>query len=702
MPALVAGIHDLRHLSTDVDGRDKPGHDVAGRVDHRPPRSVVHRAGVAASATLSFARPGKPSKTSPTTRPFIMDDAKLIGGSDADRKEILRLHEKYIDVNTRFDWEGLQPIYSPSPEATYFNLNGHTYQGPRALDPALEVLRPERRVDLLDAVRHRRRGRPAISPWCGAIARPGANGPARSRRRATSTTTAGIHLALDHGVPQGGRPVARGARAFLAGGFRPAAGRRLEAWRRCPRLSVRLHGGMTPQACVEQARAAEAAGIDGIWFAENPFARGILPAAAACALATTTQRIGAGVFNPFSRHPTLIAMEIGALDELSGGRVRLGIGSGLGHAVERMGFSTQALADHAARGDRDRARAAARRRGHLHAARCSTCRQVKLDYRAARRHPDLHGGARRQCAEGLRRDRRRPDRVQHVRGGLRREGGAQACTTRRAPPGRTAIARRWCSTCRAFRAPTATRRSAPPSARSPTCCRPTGRWRSGCPDAKAALLDGSGIVGGRVRRGGGAPQGRRGGRDGARRSLCDGVRDRRQRRRLPRAGRGLRGGRRHRAGADVLRPERRRRHGLYRPGIRGERKPSELLQLGHLDGVLPARALLGEELFDVGRRAADRLGADRTHLLDHLGLLQDRVGLDAELLDDRRAASWPAPTARSTSSPDSPSPPCRSAARRAAARPASAVETPMRDQRAGLDVRQDRAEIVDHHGRRGR
>ena len=33
------------------------------------------------------------------------------------------------DVNTRFDWEGLTPIYSPAPDATYFNLNGHTYKG---------------------------------------------------------------------------------------------------------------------------------------------------------------------------------------------------------------------------------------------------------------------------------------------------------------------------------------------------------------------------------------------------------------------------------------------------------------------------------------------------------------------------------------------------------------------------------------------
>ena len=149
-----------------------------------------------------------------------------------------------------------------------------------------------------------------------------------------------------------------------------------------PRLSVRLHGGMTPRHCVEQAQAAEAAGIDAIWFAENPFARGIMPAAAACALATKTQSIGAGVFNPYGRHPTLIAMEIGALDELSGGRVRLGIGSGLGHAVERMGLQHQARADDAARGHRHPSRAAARRRGDLSPAPRSTCSGVKLDYRA--------------------------------------------------------------------------------------------------------------------------------------------------------------------------------------------------------------------------------------------------------------------------------------------------------------------------------
>jgi 5,10-methylenetetrahydromethanopterin reductase len=111
--------------------------------------------------------------------------------------------------------------------------------------------------------------------------------------------------------------------------------------RKLPRFSIRLHGGMTPAACVAAAEAAEQAGLDGIWFAENAFGRGILPAAAACAMATRRLRIGAGVFNPFSRHPTMMAMEIGALDEVSGGRASIGIGAGIGSSVAKIGHSAE-------------------------------------------------------------------------------------------------------------------------------------------------------------------------------------------------------------------------------------------------------------------------------------------------------------------------------------------------------------------------
>ena len=53
----------------------------------------------------------------------------LVGGSEADRVELLALHEAYLQANATFDWEALQPIWSASPEATFFNLNGHAYRG---------------------------------------------------------------------------------------------------------------------------------------------------------------------------------------------------------------------------------------------------------------------------------------------------------------------------------------------------------------------------------------------------------------------------------------------------------------------------------------------------------------------------------------------------------------------------------------------
>jgi 5,10-methylenetetrahydromethanopterin reductase len=105
-----------------------------------------------------------------------------------------------------------------------------------------------------------------------------------------------------------------------------------------PRIAIRLDGALPPQECVRLAQAAEANHFSALWFAENPFARSVLPAAAACAALTRRLRIGVGVVNPFSRHPSLIAMEWGALDELAEGRAVLGIGAGIVAAVRRMGF----------------------------------------------------------------------------------------------------------------------------------------------------------------------------------------------------------------------------------------------------------------------------------------------------------------------------------------------------------------------------
>ena len=46
-----------------------------------------------------------------------------------------------------------------------------------------------------------------------------------------------------------------------------------------PKLSVRLSGGVDPRRSIDLATIAEANGFHSLWFAENAFNRGVLPAA---------------------------------------------------------------------------------------------------------------------------------------------------------------------------------------------------------------------------------------------------------------------------------------------------------------------------------------------------------------------------------------------------------------------------------------
>lgn len=111
-----------------------------------------------------------------------------------------------------------------------------------------------------------------------------------------------------------------------------------------PRFGLRLHGGLAARDCMDLAVAAERLGFASVWFAENPFNRSVLPAIAACLARTERIAIGIGALNPYQRHPTLIAQEFAALDELGGaGRLRLGIGAGIGAQIERLGMPFRPL-----------------------------------------------------------------------------------------------------------------------------------------------------------------------------------------------------------------------------------------------------------------------------------------------------------------------------------------------------------------------
>jgi 5,10-methylenetetrahydromethanopterin reductase len=76
------------------------------------------------------------------------------------------------------------------------------------------------------------------------------------------------------------------------------------------------------------AKLVEELGYDAIWIPDQTFNRD--PYVLLSAIAHVTERvgIGLGVTTPFSRHPVQIARAIGTLDELSEGRVILGLGAG--------------------------------------------------------------------------------------------------------------------------------------------------------------------------------------------------------------------------------------------------------------------------------------------------------------------------------------------------------------------------------------
>jgi len=58
-----------------------------------------------------------------------MSEIEWLGGADSDRKEITEQHRTYLKANAAFDWEALKGVWSGAEQATFFNMNGHTYNG---------------------------------------------------------------------------------------------------------------------------------------------------------------------------------------------------------------------------------------------------------------------------------------------------------------------------------------------------------------------------------------------------------------------------------------------------------------------------------------------------------------------------------------------------------------------------------------------
>ena len=84
--------------------------------------------------------------------------------------------------------------------------------------------------------------------------------------------------------------------------------------------------------CWTIARTCDAAGLD-IWVGDSVVAKPRLEpltTLAYCAAITTRARLGTAVLLPALRQPTVLAHALASLDQLSGGRLVLGLGAGWG------------------------------------------------------------------------------------------------------------------------------------------------------------------------------------------------------------------------------------------------------------------------------------------------------------------------------------------------------------------------------------
>ena len=89
---------------------------------------------------------------------------------------------------------------------------------------------------------------------------------------------------------------------------------------------------------VRYSQIAEANGFESVWIAESRLARDAVVPVTAIATDTSRIKVGAGVINTWTRNAALIAQTWATLDELSAGRVILGLGAWWDPLAKKVGI----------------------------------------------------------------------------------------------------------------------------------------------------------------------------------------------------------------------------------------------------------------------------------------------------------------------------------------------------------------------------
>jgi 5,10-methylenetetrahydromethanopterin reductase len=105
-----------------------------------------------------------------------------------------------------------------------------------------------------------------------------------------------------------------------------------------PRYGYGFLGTPSLREMTELAKRAEASGFDSLWVSETRFKRDAISSLAAIATSTSTATLASAAVNVYTRNPVLLAVSFAALDEISNGRMILGIAPGSPSILEKQGI----------------------------------------------------------------------------------------------------------------------------------------------------------------------------------------------------------------------------------------------------------------------------------------------------------------------------------------------------------------------------
>ncbi len=105
------------------------------------------------------------------------------------------------------------------------------------------------------------------------------------------------------------------------------------------RTGIWLFSDAPADRLVAAIELADRAGIDEVWVADEGVSREPVPVLGWAAATTARVALGVGITSPLLRHPGALGSTISTLDELSGGRARLGLGIGGSLSLDPFGIT---------------------------------------------------------------------------------------------------------------------------------------------------------------------------------------------------------------------------------------------------------------------------------------------------------------------------------------------------------------------------